>query len=251
MKIARFQKDSVTYAAIVEGEILKVIKDNFLEEIVETGEIFNLSDVTLLSPTMPSKVLCVGINYMSHIEEMGAKVPTSPVIFMKPSETVVGHMADVIYPTEMVKRLDFEAELAIVIGKKAKNVSVENADEYIFGYTCGNDITARDLQPHDGQWTISKGFDTFMPLGPVIDTEVNGNNLKIETTVNGEVKQSSTTADLCFNTQFLVSYLSKIFTLNAGDVIITGTPSGIAPMQIGDSVSVTIEGIGTLTNTIK
>jgi 2-keto-4-pentenoate hydratase/2-oxohepta-3-ene-1,7-dioic acid hydratase in catechol pathway len=197
----------------------------------------------LLSPKL-------GPTIRDHAEEIGIALPSSPVLFIKPSTSVIGHLDYIEYP-EMTNRVDYECELAAVIGKRAKNVTADKAKEYIFGFTCGNDVTARDLQPKDGQWTVSKSFDTFLPLGPWIETDIDPSNLEIRTYLNGKVMQASNTRYLIFDTCALVSHISRIMTLNPGDIIMTGTPSGISPMQKGDKVEVEIEGIGKLVNYIK
>ena len=209
-----------------------------------------MDEIKILPPVVPSKAVCIGLNYHDHIEETNSKVPDRPVVFIKPSTAVIGHMDDIKYP-ELSKRVDYEGELAVVIGKKAKDINVNDAKEYIFGYTCGNDVTARDLQPADGQWTVSKSFDTFLPLGPWIETELDPLNLEIRTYLNDELKQSSNTRHLIFDPYTLVSYISQIMTLLHGDIILTGTPSGIGPMKKGDKVVVEIENIGSLINYVK
>lgn len=197
-----------------------------------------------------TKALCVGLNYRDHAEEFGLPVPQEPVIFMKPSTAVIGPGDSIIKPS-CCSLLDEEAELAIVIKRKCKNISIEEAGEYIFGYCCANDVTARDLQPKNGQWTIAKGFDTFLPLGPFISDEVDPSSLDIECRLNGRTVQKSNTRNLIFPVPYLVSYLSKCMTLHAGDVILTGTPSGTNHMNNGDVVEVEIEGLGVLRNTVE
>ncbi len=202
----------------------------------------------MLPPVMPSKVVCIGLNYRDHAKELGFDLPVEPLIFLKPGSAVIGHLDDIIYP-EQSERVDYEAELAVVISKQCSKISPENSSDYILGYTCLNDVTARDLQVKDGQWTRAKSFDTFCPIGPYIETEINDpHNLDIRLVLNGEIKQSSNTSNLIFSVIDLVSTISHIMTLNEGDIIATGTPSGIGPMNRGDRVSVEIEGIGALEN---
>jgi 2-keto-4-pentenoate hydratase/2-oxohepta-3-ene-1,7-dioic acid hydratase in catechol pathway len=208
---------------------------------------FASKDVKLLSPCLPSKVVAVGLNYRDHAEELGLAIPEEPILFMKPSTSVIGPGDMIVLPPQSV-RVDYEAELAIVISKSAKNVPREKAQEYILGFTCLNDVTARDLQSKDGQWTRSKSFDTFCPIGPWIDTEIDASDLKIELVLNGEIKQKSRTSNLIFNCAVLVEFISAVMTLHPGDVIATGTTSGIGPMGPGDTVEVRIEGIGSLVN---
>lgn len=198
----------------------------------------------------PTKIVCVGLNYKSHAIEMGKSLPEYPVLFMKPPSSIIFNEQAIILPS-MSKRVDHEAELAIVIGKRCKNVKKEEAFEYIKGYTCLNDVTARDLQSIDGQWTRAKGFDTFCPIGPRIVKVDNPNNLIIECRVNGIVKQHSTTADLIFKVEDLVSFISSIMTLEENDIIATGTPAGISSINEGDVVEVEIENIGILRNFVK
>ncbi|MBN1384509.1 MAG: fumarylacetoacetate hydrolase family protein [Elusimicrobia bacterium] len=195
----------------------------------------------------PSKVIAVGLNYIDHARELKMKLPAEPVIFLKPSSAVIWNNQEIKYP-KMSKQVDYEAELAIVIGKKCKNVSEKNAKKYILGYSCFNDVTARDLQKKDGQWTRAKSFDTFCPIGPHIVSGINPDNLKIELFLNSKLKQSSNTENLIFKTEKLISFISKIMTLEKYDVIATGTPVGVGPVRIGDKIEVKIEKIGTLTN---
>jgi len=200
-------------------------------------------------PQMPSKVVAVGLNYADHAREANLAVPQRPVLFIKPSTAVIGPEASVVYP-DGVTRLDYEAELGVVIGKPCRKVSRQDAKDYIMGYTCVNDVTARDLQPLDGQWTHAKSFDTFCPLGPWIETDVDPTNLRVEAWLNGELRQQSSTANLIFDVYTLVEFISGIMTLNVGDVIATGTPAGVGPMQVGDEIEIAIEGIGRLKNRI-
>ncbi|MGI6629139.1 MAG: fumarylacetoacetate hydrolase family protein [Bacillota bacterium] len=250
MKFVRVKKDAEIIYGILKGDRVFPIKGSWYHDFIIQEESFKLSDVKILSPCEPSKIVCVGLNYADHAREVGLAIPKWPVIFMKPSTSVIGPNEDIIYPDYFVNRLDYEAELAVVIKKSAKNVSEEDALDYVFGYTCGNDVTARNLQPKDGQWIVAKSFDTFMPLGPVIVSDLPWDNLNISCTLNGVVKQKSHTKNLIFGVPYLISYLSKIMTLLPGDVIITGTPSGISSMVPGDEVEVTIEGIGTLKNKV-
>lgn len=235
---------------ILEEDKVQVIEGDIFNEYKVSDEVISLSDVQLLPPCNPSKVVCVGLNYKDHAAEVNLELPKEPLLFLKPNTSVIAIDEDVIYP-EQSKQVDYEAELAIVIGKKAKNVTESEAKEVIFGYTCANDVTARDIQFGDGQWTRGKSFDTFCPIGPGIVKTINEENAKIELLVNGEVKQSSNINQLIFPVDHLVSYVSSVMTLLPGDVILTGTPHGIGPVQVGDEMTVTIEGIGELTNKIK
>src|SRR5215813_9061625 len=220
------------------------------EDIKLTGIRFPLSDVRLLAPILPSKVICIGKNYADHAREMGGEPPDEPVIFLKPSTAVCGPGDPIQRPTHLSERTDFEGELAVVIGRLCRQVPADRVAEVIFGYTCANDVTARDLQAKDGQWTRAKGFDTFCPLGPWIETDVDPADLELSTVLNGEVKQQTRTSLLLHGVHALVMFVSQVMTLLAGDVLLTGTPAGIGPMDKGDQVTVTIEGIGTLSNPV-
>ena len=220
------------------------------EDIKLTGIRFPLAEIRLLAPILPSKVVCIGKNYADHAREMGGEAPDEPVIFLKPSTAVCGPGDPIQRPTQLSERVDFEGELAVVIGRPCRQVLADRVAEVIFGYTCANDVTARDLQAKDGQWTRAKGFDTFCPIGPWIETDLNPNDLELSTVLNGEVKQHSRTSLLLHGVHELVMYVSQVMTLLPGDVLLTGTPAGIGPMDKGDQVSVAIEGIGTLTNPV-
>lgn len=217
----------------------------------ETDLILDVDEYLLLSPCAPSKIIAVGKNYASHAAEMDSEVPKEPLIFLKPPSSIIAHEQVIYYPKQS-QRVDFEGELALVIGDRTKDCSVEEAKNKIWGYTIANDVTARDLQKKDGQWTRAKGFDTFCPLGPWIVRELTS-GAKLETIINEEEKpkQSALLEDMVFSPPEIVAYVSQIMTLLPGDVILTGTPEGIAPMQIGDTVSVEIESIGVLVNTIE
>lgn len=225
------------------------ITGNIFSEYIVSSIAFDLEKVKLISPVSPSKVVAVGLNYKAHAIELGMDFPSEPILFLKPRETVIGPKQEIVYPS-MSTRVDYEAELAIVIGRRAKNISERNAREYILGYTCANDVTARDLQKKDGQWTRAKSFDTFCPLGPIITDEIDPDNVYVRSYLNGQIKQDSSTKDLIFGVNYLVSFISKIMTLNPGDVILSGTPSGIGPMSPGDRVEIEVEGIGILENTV-
>jgi 2-keto-4-pentenoate hydratase/2-oxohepta-3-ene-1,7-dioic acid hydratase in catechol pathway len=215
-----------------------------------TGATFPLDDVRLLAPVLPSKVVAVGRNYADHAREMGGEPPAEPVLFLKPSTAVVGHGDQIAYPVKLTQRVDYEGELAVIIGRLCREVPAAQAAEVIFGYTCANDVTARDLQARDGQWTRAKGFDTFCPLGPWIETDADPADLQLTTEVNGEVRQQARTSQLLYDVPALVEYVSTVMTLLPGDVLLTGTPAGVGPLEDGDEVSVTIENIGSLRNTV-
>ncbi|MCX5998972.1 MAG: fumarylacetoacetate hydrolase family protein [Chloroflexi bacterium] len=212
------------------------------------GDTYELESVRLLAPCLPSKIVALGLNYRSHAEETQMAIPAVPLIFLKPSTAVIGPDDQIVLPSLPKRRVDHEAELGIVIGRKAKDVAREEARRYVLGYTCVNDVSERHAQRDDGQWTRAKGFDTFAPIGPWIETEVDPDDLKIEAYLNGEVRQSARTSDLIFGVTELVSFISGVMTLLPGDIIATGTPSGIGRMNPGDVVEVRIEKIGTLRN---
>ncbi len=198
----------------------------------------------------PSKIVALGLNYIDHAKELNMKIPEEPIIFLKPPSALIGHLEKIIYP-EGIKELHYEAELAIVIKKKAKNVPIENAFEYILGYTCLNDVTARDIQRKDIQWTRAKSFDTFCPVGPEIVSGVDPSNLKIETLLNDKIVQCSNTKNMIFKVPEILSFVSKVMTLEEGDIIATGTPPGVGPMQPGDKIEIRIENIGSLINFVE
>jgi 2-keto-4-pentenoate hydratase/2-oxohepta-3-ene-1,7-dioic acid hydratase in catechol pathway len=215
-----------------------------------SGSRYPLPDVRLLAPVLPTKIVAIGQNYAKHAREMGGEAPAEPVIFLKPSTAVCGPGDPIAYPVKLSERVDFEGELAVVIGRLCRDVPPERVPEVIFGYTCANDVTARDLQARDGQWARAKGFDTFCPLGPWIETGLDPADLELTTIVNGEIRQNARTSELLHDVTALVCYVSAVMTLLPGDVLLTGTPSGVGPLKDGDEVSVTVEGIGTLTNRV-
>ena len=209
-----------------------------------------LSEVKLLPPCEPSKIVCVGRNYVEHAKELGNEVPKVPLIFLKPPSSIIGNGEAILLPPQSAQ-VEHEAELVIVIGKRGKNVTAENARKYILGYTVGNDVTARDLQKTDGQWTRAKGFDTFCSFGPWIDTEFDPADAVITCRVNGQMRQMASTRDMVFNVGVLIAYISSVMTLEPGDLIFTGTPSGVGELKNGDKVEVEIEGLGRLSNPVK
>jgi len=250
MKIIQFEKGKVISYGVLNNNIINPIVGNIFENIkTDNSTAFDISEVKILPPVFPTKVVAIGLNYKDHASELGEELPDEPKLFIKPSTSVIGHDDNIIYPT-MSKRVDYEAELAAIVGKKAHKVSVENAKDYILGYTCLNDVTARDLQQKDGQWTRSKSFDTFCPIGPVIETEIDPNNIDIYSRVNGVVKQSSNTKNFIFPMFELFSFISHIMTLLPGDIITTGTPSGIGSMKPGDTIEIEVKGIGVLRNKV-
>ena len=234
-----------------QDAILVLRGDPLYSGIVPAEKSLKLSDVKLLAPVIPrSKVVCIGKNYADHAAEMDSEVPSEPIIFIKPNTSVIGPNEVIIWP-RMSERVDYEAELAIVIGRICKEVPALKAKDVIYGYTLANDVTARDLQKKDGQWSRAKGFDTFCPLGPWIETEFNPGDQKITSTLNGEVKQSSMLSEMIFKVPEIVEFVTNVMTLLPGDVILTGTPAGIGPMPSGASITVAIEGLGALTNKVS
>ncbi|RLC92530.1 MAG: hypothetical protein DRI39_08165 [Chloroflexi bacterium] len=214
------------------------------------GDKYELGGVKLLSPCHPSKIVALGLNYRSHAEETRLPIPPNPLIFLKPSTAVIGPDEEIVLPPLARLRVDYEGELGVVIGRKARNVPPERVKDCILGYTCVNDVSERYAQRDDGQWTRAKGYDTFAPIGPCIQTEADPSDLRLETYLNGELRQSARTSDLIFSVPELVAFVSSVMTLLPGDVISTGTPSGIGPMSAGDVVEVKIEKIGILRNSV-
>jgi 2-keto-4-pentenoate hydratase/2-oxohepta-3-ene-1,7-dioic acid hydratase in catechol pathway len=249
VRIARFSYDGDVSFGVIEGDVIAQIAAHPFGPVEFTGGRVPLSAVRTLAPVLPSKVVAIGKNYASHAAEMGGDVPEQPLIFLKPSTSVVGD-GDAIASPPSSERVDYEGELAVVIGRLCRDVPVERATEVVLGYTCANDVTARDQQKTDGQWSRAKGYDTFCPLGPWIETDVDPSDLRITTRLNGEVRQDSRTSMIVHKIPTLIAYITSCMTLLPGDVILTGTPDGIGPMQVGDSVEVEIEGIGVLTNPV-
>ena len=253
MKIARFShQDAIRYGIVDDGELVVLAGDPMFAGFDTTGERVPLADVALLAPVIPrSKVVCIGKNYHDHAAEMGGEAPAEPLMFLKPNTSVIGPGDVIVRPTSLSSHTDYEGELAVVIGRIAKNVPAEKASDYIFGYTVANDITARDLQRSDGQWSRAKGFDTFCPVGPVIETDLDLETAAITTRVNGEVRQQGPVSDMIHGIGALVAYASAVFTLLPGDLILTGTPAGVGPFVAGDAVEVEVSGIGVLRNTVR
>jgi len=247
MKIARFQAGSQISYGIVEGKKVNCISGDIFGKYKVLKKSYSLNKVKLLCPCEPSKIVATGLNYKDHAKELSFAIPQEPILFLKSENSLLGEKDSIVYP-KTVGQLDYEAELAVVIKKKAKNVSVKNIKKYILGYTCLNDVTARDLQIKDGQWTRAKCFDTFCPAGPFIVDKVSPKNLRVQLFLNGLQRQSSSTKNLIFPIEELVSFISSVMTLMPGDIIASGTPGGVGPMAPGDEVKVCIEKIGTLTN---
>jgi len=247
MKIQRFAIDNKVRYGILDGESIQGIEDKPYRYLKPIDRYYQLSEVKLLSPCIPSKIVALGLNYRSHAKEVNARLPNAPLIFLKPSTAVIGPEDNIVYPASSA-RVDYEGELAVVIKKPAWRVSIEEALDYVLGYACFNDITARDLQYQDKQWTRAKSFNTFAAVGPWIETEIDPGNAVLETYLNGELRQQGNTNDLIYSVPELINFISSVMTLLPGDIIATGTPSGIGPMYPGDTVEVKIEPIGTLRN---
>lgn len=255
MKILRFQQNNKEVFGILKNEVVYEVVSNsqnffYTRSCPELGKSYSLEDVKILPPVYPSKVVCVGLNYQDHAAELDMDLPDEPVLFLKPPTTVIGPADPIIYPPES-RQVDYEAELAVIVGQNAHKISVDDASNYIAGYTVLNDVTARDLQQKDGQWTRAKSFDTFCPLGPWMETDLDPANQRISMRVNGELKQNSNTRNMIFPVEELFSFISHIMTLNPGDVIATGTPPGVGQLQVGDLAEAMVEGVGTLRNRVK
>ncbi|MGB3327432.1 MAG: fumarylacetoacetate hydrolase family protein [Thermomicrobiales bacterium] len=253
MKIVRFAdaaSGDLAYG-IVEGDTVHAASGDLFGGLQQGAAIGPLSDVKVTTPLDPGKVVCIGMNYLKHVTEIDPtrKVPTEPVIFMKPTSAIIGP-GETIELVNPQNNTDYEAELVVVIGKTARRVSEADALDYVLGYTAGNDVSDRVLQAKDGQWIRAKGFDTYLPLGPSIVTDLDPANTKVESRVNGETRQSDNTDGLIFNVPFLVSFLSDVMTLDPGDIIMTGTPFGVGPLKAGDVVEVEVGSIGTLANPV-
>ena len=220
-----------------------------LHELAPAGPAVPLEAVKLLAPCQPSKIICIGRNYVEHAAEHGAEVPAEPLVFLKPPSALTGPDEPVLLPA-LSQRVEHEAELVAVIGRRARHLRLDNALDAVLGYTCGNDVTARDLQRRDGQWSRAKGFDSFCPLGPWIETELDWQAQQVQCLVNGQVRQTGSTSDMVFGVPQLLVYVSAVMTLEPGDVLMTGTPSGVSPLHAGDVVAVSVSGIGVLSNPV-
>lgn len=249
-RIVRFAREDGPAYGTVEGDEVAVIAPHPFAPHAPTGETVPLAGLRLLAPVIPTKIVCVGRNYRDHAAELGHDVPDEPLIFLKPSTTVIGPGEPIRYPTGLTHEVHHEAELAVVVGGLLRDATVEQAKGFIYGFTCANDVTARDLQRIDDQWTRAKGFDTFCPLGPAISTEVDPDDTAIRCYVDDELRQEGTTADLIFDVPTLLAYISRIMTLLPGDIVLTGTPAGVGPIEPGQIVRVEIDGIGRLENPV-
>jgi 2-keto-4-pentenoate hydratase/2-oxohepta-3-ene-1,7-dioic acid hydratase in catechol pathway len=250
LKFLRCIANGVARWGTLDGNEITELTGSPFGEHRPSGAKYALDKVSLLPAVTPSKIVCVGRNYVDHAKELAHDVPTKPLIFMKPPSSLLAPGGTVYYPPD-VTRLDYEGEIGIVIGKRIRHLGAEeSALPYILGFTCVNDVTGRDLQEKDGQWTRAKGFDTFCPVGPVIATGLDPANLSVQTTLNGEPRQKGHVSQLIFSFDVVLRYISRFMTLEAGDLIATGTPAGVGPMKVGDIVEVTVDGVGTLRNLI-
>jgi 2-keto-4-pentenoate hydratase/2-oxohepta-3-ene-1,7-dioic acid hydratase in catechol pathway len=257
MKLISFKIDNIQKVGILKNKKITEIKSSVIEamnasdldELEMLGN-YDLVDVEIGVPIIPSKIVCIGLNYTDHAKELDMELPEEPIIFIKPSTAVIGHMDTILYP-KCSTQVDYEAELGIVISKEAHQVSSEDSTEFIGGYTVINDVTARDKQRKDIQWTRAKSYDTFAPTGPCIETELDPMSQDISLRINGMLKQNSNTKNMIFDVYELVEFISNIMTLKPGDIISTGTPPGVGPMQVGDIVETEVEGIGVLKNFLK
>lgn len=251
--VVRFSEPASPQPAygVVEDGTVAVIEPHPFTHHRRTGRAVPLDGVRLLAPVIPSKIVCVGRNYLDHAQELGGAVPDEPLIFLKPSTSVIGPYDPIRYPTQLTNELHYEGELALVIGRLVHEVTPEQARTAIYGFTCGNDVTARDLQRKEGQWTRAKGFDTFCPLGPAISTDLDPHQARVRTYVDGDLRQDGSTADMAFDVETIVSYVSRVMTLLPGDIILSGTPAGVGPIEPGQTVRVEIEGVGVLENPVS
>jgi 2-keto-4-pentenoate hydratase/2-oxohepta-3-ene-1,7-dioic acid hydratase in catechol pathway len=248
MRVVRvFSGEDVRYG-LADATTITLISDEPFAAW-ETDDVISMVGARLMPPAMPTKIVCVGVNYKTHAHEMGHELPAEPLIFLKPPTSMNAPNGEIHLPSG-AGRVDYEGELAVVMGRRAHRVSPEDALSFVLGYTCANDVTARDLQKRDGQWTRAKGFDGFCPLGPWVETDVDPSDLLLETYLNGECVQSARTSDMIFDIPTLVSFISHVMTLLPGDIVLTGTPSGIGELHSGDVVEVRIEGIGGLTSRV-
>lgn len=250
MKIIRFEYKGEQEYGYLRDEIINILTGDIFSDAVETDTMVALEEVKVLPPVIPSKIVALGLNYEKHAREAGFDIPEEPLIFLKPPSAIIAHLEHVIYPAN-TDNVHYEGELGVVIGKKAHHVSEDEALDYVLGYTIVNDVSAREYQHKDGQWTRGKGYDTFCPVGPVIAAGLDPDNLDIKTRLNGKTVQDSNTNDMIFKTAHQISFISHVMTLIPGDLIITGTPLGVGPFNRGDCVEIEVEGIGVLKNFIS
>ena len=250
MRLVRFNSGGSTSYGVLDGDSIRQIMGEPFAEINYSGETFSLADVKLLAPVEPKKIVLVGLNFASHAAEIHQETPSEPLIFFKPSSAVIASGEEIVLPHQSTQ-VEIEAELTVVIGKRAKNVAEDKVGDYILGYTVANDVTARDIQFSDLQWARSKAFDSFCPVGPWIETDFVPESKRISSTINGKTKQDARTSEMVYSPEHLISYISHNFTLEPGDIVLTGSPAGISRVVAGDVVQCSIEGIGTLHSFVK
>lgn len=252
MRIVRFQRDpeDPPFWGWVKEDLVGILDGSPYEAFRREEALLPLDRVKMLTPVRPGKIICVGLNYMVHADELNAEVPHVPLLFFKPPSSLIGSGDTILLPPQS-NQIEHEGELAVIIGRQGRWVSTEEAMQLVLGYSIANDVTARDLQQSDDQWTRAKGFDTFCPIGPWIETELDVSDTMIKCTVNGQLRQMASTRDMIFPVRELIAFISSIMTLEPGDIILTGTPAGTGPLISGDEVTVEIEGIGSLTNRVR
>ena len=260
MRFCRFESDSLVGYGLLEKTAGQDVICRTLNELPSdasdfdrsTAVEFPLTSLRLLAPVTPSKIVCIGRNYREHAKELNHAVPTEPLIFLKPPSALLGPGGTILRPLSLSQRVDYEGELGVVMGKRCRGLrEADDVRAFILGYTCVNDVTARDLQNKDGQWSRAKGFDTFCPVGPIVVSELDPwKGIRVQTRVNGELRQDGTTTDFLFPLDVIVRYIAQVMTLEPGDIIATGTPAGVGPLQAGDTVEVTVDGVGSLSNPV-
>lgn len=251
-KFLRGFRSGEEFAGYIDSDEVVCVEGPFWGDCSETGARFAISELSVwLPPVCPSKIMAIGRNFKEHAVELNHDIPTTPITFMKSPTSLTGHNTDIIYPTGLSNHVDYESELTVVMGREAYKVSESSALDYVFGFTCGNDVSARDVQRRDGQWTLAKSFNTFTPLGPWIATGLSPLDLAVSSRLNGELRQNSRTSNMIFPVAMLISFISQVVPLLPGDIIMTGTPAGVGQMKDGDVVEVEIEGVGVLKNTMR
>lgn len=250
MRLVRFSQDDKTNFGVLEGERVRELTSEPFSEISFSGAEYDLASIKLLAPVEPKKIVLVGLNFASHAAEIHQETPKEPLIFFKPASAIICDGEAIVLPSQS-KQVEIEAELTVVISKRTKNVSQEDIADHILGYTIANDVTARDIQFSDLQWARSKAFDTFCPIGPWIETDFDPSDKRISSTINGETKQDANTSEMVYSPEYLISYISQNFTLEPGDIVLTGSPAGISKVESGDEVVCSIEGIGSLRSIVK
>ncbi|MCL2146595.1 MAG: fumarylacetoacetate hydrolase family protein [Synergistaceae bacterium] len=251
-KYLRALYNGETISGYIEDDYVFPVIGEFWGDFRTTGERFPVAKIEKwLPPVLPSKLIAIGLNYRAHANEVKLQIPEAPISFLKSTTSITGHGSDIIYPVGLTEVVEYEAELAVVMGKVAYKVEEKEALEYVFGYTCANDVSARDIQKRDGQWMLAKSFNTFNPLGPWIVCDISPTDLRVSSRLNGQTRQDSRTSDMIFSVPYLIHFLSQVMPLLPGDVIVTGTPSGVGRLKEGDLIEIEVENIGVLSNTVK